>query len=189
MMLNLINKNSAKIILFLAVSPGSRYLRKEIKEKTGIFNLTLDASLRELLTFRIVKEEKRLYSLNLGNPKTDFLLKEIKERFSNLPLKIKFILLDFVYSASRLKGIEKIILFGSYAKLIYSDRSDVDIAIILDNQIKNKEKIEKKISLVAEKISKKYKIEIQEHFFILKDLKHKEDPLIKDIIKNGKEII
>jgi len=97
--------------------------------------------------------------------------------------------LEFVSSIGKLMGIEKIILFGSYVKLIYSDKSDVDIAIILDNQIKNKEKVEKKISFAAEKISKKYKIDVQEHFFMLKDLKHKEDPLIKDILKNGKEII
>ena len=115
-MLNLINRNSAKIILFLAISPGSRYLRKEIKEKTGIFNLTLDSALKELLTLKVIKEENRLYSLNFENALTDFLLKEIKNKFLNLPLKIQFIILEFVGNIDKLKGIEKIILFGSYVK-------------------------------------------------------------------------
>ena len=48
---------------------------------------------------------------------------------SNLPLKIQFLLLDFVYYILRLKLIKEIILFGSYAENDPTFRSDVDLAV------------------------------------------------------------
>jgi len=189
MIINLIDKNLAKILLFLAISPGSRYSRKEIKEKTEMNNVPLDISLNLLLSFNLINEKEKIYSLNLNNLFVQNILMEIKERFSNLPLKIQFLLIDFISLASRLKYIEKIILFGSYSKLIFSEKSDIDIAIVFSGKTKNKNLIEKKIMALSEKISKKYKKEIQEHFFVESDLKHKEDPLIKDILRNGISLI
>jgi len=160
-----------------------------LKEKIEIYNLPLDNSLTELLTLKIIKEKNRLYSLNLESLFVKKLLEEIKEKFFNLPLKIQFVILDFISNISKIKNIKEIILFGSYSKLIYSDKSDIDLAIIFYDKIKNKDKTEKKVSLIAEKISKKYKKEIQEHFFSEKELENKKDPLIIDIKKNGRALI
>jgi len=188
MLINLFNKNNAKIMLFLALSPGSKYSRKEIKEKTELNNMPLDNSLNILLNLNVINEQKKLYYLNLENPFVQLILKE-KTKMSNLPLKIQFLLLDFVEHILRLKLINEIILFGSYAKLIFSEKSDIDIAIVLDDKSRNKEKIGKKISAFEKKLSKKYKKDIQIHFFIESDLKHKKDPLIKDILKNGRGLL
>ena len=188
MIINLMNKNLASVLLFLAISPGSKYSRKEIKEKTGINNVPLDSALNELLTFEIISLRGKLYSLNLENSLVNQIVNEIKEKIGNLPLKIQFILSDFVNSISKLDKIKGIILFGSYSKLIYSEKSDIDVAIVL-NESKSVGKIKKKIGLTADKLSKKYKKEIQEHFFTEKDLTHKEDPLIKDILRNGRILI
>jgi len=43
-------------------------------------------------------------------------------------------------------------------------------------------------SKIIEKIRKKYKQELQIHFFSEKDMEAK-DPLIKDILRNGKKLI
>jgi len=182
--MNIIDKNCAKILLFLAVSPGSRYSRKEIKEKTGMNNIPLDISLNALLNLKILNEENKIYSLNLENQLVQQFMKE-RQKIASLPLKIQYILLDFIGNAIKLKSIKQIILFGSYAKLIFTDKSDIDIAIIFSDKIKNKEIIEKKISNFGEKLIKKHKKKVQIHFFLESDLKHKEDPLIKDILKNG----
>ena len=182
------NGASAEILLFLALSPGSKYARNEIKEKTGLNNVPLDGALSELLMFKLIKSEKKLYFINLENNLSGQIFNETKEKIGSLPLKVQFILLDFISAVSKFRGMEKIILFGSYAKLIYSDKSDVDIALVFDND-NSKKNAEKKISIFAEKISRKYKKEIQEHFFIEDDLKHKEDPLIKDILRNGRVLI
>ncbi len=185
MIINLINKNLVKILLFLAISPGSRYFRKEIKEKTEMNNLPLDLSLIKLTNFKLINQNSKLYSINLDNQIVKQLLEEIKE-LKILPLRIQFILLDFISNTLMIRGIENIILFGSYSKLIYSEKSDIDIAIILKKLDKN---TKKKISNISNKLSKKYKKEIQEHFFTQEDLQHKKDPLIKDIVKNGKVLI
>ena len=184
MIINLIDKNYAKILLFLAISPGSRYSRKEIKEKTEMNNVPLDNSLNALISLRLIKEENRIYSLNLENENVQQLMKE-KQKISNLPLKVQFILLDFSDYILNLKSISRIILFGSYSKLIFSEKSDIDVAVIFADKIKNREKAEKKILVFENKLSKKHKKSIQAHFFLEKDLKHKEDPLIKDIVRNG----
>lgn len=187
-MLNLINKNSARILLFLAISPGSNYSRKEIKEKTSINNLPLDSYLTELLFFRMINKKNKLYSLNLENSLVKIILDETKGKFSNFPLKVKFILIDFIFQISKIKNIKNIILFGSYSKLVYTENSDIDLAVIFGRGLKNKEVVEKKIFNISEKISKRYKKEIQEHFFSEDDLK-KKDPLINDIVKNGLVLI
>jgi len=184
MLLNLIDKNCAKVILFLAISPGSRYSRKEIKEKAMINNVPLDTALNKLLTLSLLKEEKRIYSLNIESATVKEILRE-RGRISNLPLKIQFLLLGLVSDISKTRGIKKIILFGSYSKLIFTENSDIDLAVILGKKTKNRAKIEKSIHVLSEKISKKNKKVIQIHFFSEDDLKHKEDPLIKDILRNG----
>ena len=184
MILNLIDKNHAKILLFLAVSPGSRYSRKEIKEKTGMNNVPLDNSLNALINLKLINEENKIYSLNLENEIVQQLMKE-KRKIFNLPLKVQFILLDFIDYALNLKSINRIILFGSSSKLIFSEKSDIDIAVIFADKIKNREKAEKKISAFEDKLSKKYRKEIQSHFFLEKDLERKEDTLIRDILRNG----
>lgn len=186
MIINLIEKNCAKILLLLAISPGSSYTRQEIKNKLEMNNITLDVSLRKLISLKLVKEKNKLHSPNLENYIIQKILGE-KQEMANLPLKIQVIISDFIDKATEFK-LKNIILFGSYAKLIFSDKSDIDLAVILNNE-ENKAKIEKAIIALASKLSKKHKKEIQVHFFSEADLKHKEDPLIKDILRNGRVLV
>lgn len=186
-MINLINLNVLKLLVFFSDSPGRKYLREEIKNKTNFNNLMLDESLIKLIYAKFLLRQNKLYFLNLENPETNFLLEKIKKIFGNLPLDVVFAIMDFLNQIQKITKIEKILLFGSYAKLIYHKDSDIDIAIIFKKDPNSK--IKKKTSLIADKVSKKYKKEIQEHFFILSDLKNKKDPLIKDILRNNREII
>jgi predicted nucleotidyltransferase len=188
MIINLIDKNCVKVLLFLAISPGSNYRRNEIKNKTMIHNVPLDISLNRLLSLNIIKEKNKIYSLNL---ESDFVKSFLDQRkdISNLPLIIQYLIIDLIDKLIKLRGIKNIILFGSYAKLIFSDKSDIDVAIILLKDIKDKSKVEKKINLVSRKIAKKYKKEIQSHLFLENELKHKEDPLVKDILSNGRVLL
>jgi len=184
MIINLINRNSAKILLLFSISPGRKYLRKEIQEKTEINNVPLDSSLAELLSFKLIIKKRKIYYLNLESSLANQILEELKE-ISHIPLKIKFILNNFVFYVSKVKEIYNIVLFGSYAKLIFSDKSDIDIAVICES----KENMKSKVISIAEKLSKKYKKNIHVNFFSESDLKHKKDPLIRDILRNGKEIL
>ena len=113
MLINIINKNITKILLFLIVSPGSRYNRKEIKEAVNLNNTPLDNSLVILLNLKMIKRVKNLYSLNLDNELIKQIMKE-REPLSNLPLKIQYMIIDFLESAIKNKSIKNIVLFGSY---------------------------------------------------------------------------
>lgn len=186
MMLNLIKPSLARIILIFAASPGRKWQRNEIKETTGMNNVPLDNSLNTLLTLKLICENKRMYSLNLENYFVQQIVKEIKETISNLPFQIQFIVIDIIESISKLKKIKNIILFGSYSKLIFTDKSDLDIAIITEHK---NPKLKEKVFLLTEKLSKKYKKQVHEQFFTEQDLKHKEDPLVKDILRNGIPLI
>ena len=62
---NLLDKNLAKILAFFLISPGSRYNRKEIKEKTKMNNIPLDNTLQKLITLKLLEQNKSLYNLNL----------------------------------------------------------------------------------------------------------------------------
>src|SRR3989338_1352343 len=115
MISNLFDKNIIRILSYFLISPGSRYTRKEIKEKTQMNNIPLDSTLTKLKSLRLITSKGKLYSLNFS--------------------------------------IEK---------------------------KKETDKIKKEIN--------KLNIKIELHFFEEKDLKAN-DPLIKEILKNGKPIL
>jgi len=73
-------------------------------------------------------------------------------------------------------------LFGSYAKLTFTPESDIDLAIVSERDLKFLEK-------QALKIERKYKIKIRLHFFPKDFKEHKEDPLVKEILRNGIKLI
>ena len=100
-------------------------------------------------------------------------------RFKELPLNVYVLLLDLSSAFSGFKNIDNMWLFGSYSKLIYNNRSDVDIAFIFNKKV-NKKEIKNKIK----SLEKKYKKVIEEHFFDKKDMTTN-DSLIKEIKKNG----
>lgn len=192
MISSLFDKNIIRIASFLIISPGSRYTRKEIKEKTQMNNVPLDKTLNKLLKLGILKEEKNLLAFNSAPPLeliglTNYIKSEYKAL--NLPHDVFNALLESSGKLSEFNSVKEAYLFGSYAKLIYSDKSDIDLAIILSKKASNKIKIEKKIAKELKKIEKKAVKNIEPHFFSESDMKHKEDPLIKDILRNGKRLI
>lgn len=179
------NKDIFKILFLFSVSPGSRFDRKYIKEKVLMNNVPLDNALNALLVANIIKKEKRLYSINFDNPFAKNALSMASHEYNSLkqiPLNVFFLILDFISSIANAK-IEAY-LFGSYSKLIYHDKSDIDLAILgkgFDKSMFNK---------IAQKLEKKYNKKLELHFFDKSEFySNKKDPLVKDIIKNGVRLI
>ena len=187
MITDIFYKDAVMVLTLFSVSPGSKFTRNEIKEKTALNNIPLDNALNVLLNNRILTREKRFFSLNFENKNSKILLDAIKNehiRFKEIPLKIYYLMLDASDVMSHITSITKVYLFGSYAKLIYTDRSDVDLAIVLEKSDKGTiDKIKKS----ANKIEKKYGKSIELHFFEEKDMRQK-DPIIKEILKNNVEL-
>jgi len=174
--------NIVKVLTLFSISPGSGFTRNEIKNKTLLNNVPLDNTLKTMLYDQILVLEKRVYRLNFENkymkPLLDLITKEYL-RFKELPLNIYLLLVDLSYTFSNLNHLENMLLFGSYSKLIYTDKSDVDIAFVSKCKINKNE-----IKLKLKKLEQKYKKVIEEHFFDKKDM-GVNDPLIKEIKKNG----
>ncbi|MFH1440268.1 MAG: nucleotidyltransferase domain-containing protein [Candidatus Woesearchaeota archaeon] len=184
MITDIFNTNIAKILTLISVSPGSRFNRDDIKVKTMLNNVPLDYSLNILVNNNILIKEKRLYILNFSNEFAKDMIQTFNKeymRFKEIPLNIYYLLLDVSFALSTTKKVENIYLFGSFSKLIHTDKSDVDLAIILNELDKDIIKEMKKSIL---KIEKKYNKLIETHFFEKKDMKVN-DPIIKEIKKNG----
>lgn len=189
MITDLFDKNIVKILSFLLISPGSKYKRNEIKDKTKMNNIPLDSTLRKLKSLKIIEEKKKIISLNFNIEKNQDIFKLLSDEYKhfNVPFGVFQILAEFSDKLTKINNINSAILFGSYAKLIYTEKSDIDIAVIFKDKIKDAQKIEKLVKDNAAKISKKRGMDIQLHFFSQIDIKkNKSDPLIKDIIRNGK---
>ena len=81
------------------------------------------------------------------------------------------------------ENVGDVYLFGSYAQLIFNEKSDMDIAIISDKV--NKKEVEK----IIRKLEKKHKKVIETHFFSKKFYNNKRDILVKEILQNGVRLI
>jgi len=80
-----------------------------------------------------------------------------------------------------LRGAE-FYLFGSYSKLVFGEKSDVDVAA-LTTQTKDVKAVLSKLAL---KLSKTYGKELQLNFFDKKAfLSSKKDPLVSEILRNS----
>jgi len=184
MIIDIFDKNTSKVLTLFSISPGSKFTRNEIKGKTFLYNLPLDRAILSLLKNKILIKEKRLLSLNFENRYTKNIIEIMQKeylKFKEIPLKIYYILNDISSDLSKKIEIKTIYLFGSYAKLVYTEKSDIDLAVILR---KENENIIKEIKRIIAKIEKKYGKVIEMHFFKEKDMKQK-DNILKDILRNN----
>ena len=188
MISQLFHQDCFKVLSLYALSPGSRFNRTEIKQRTKLHNVSIDKALLLLLNSGILKKERRYHSLNFENEYTPKIMdigrKQYRE-LRELPLTIYYLLLEIVMSLSLLKNVE-LYLFGSYAKLIHTEKSDVDIAIVHTRDFKNKEVI----ATIIPKIERVYDRKIEIHYFEKEAFyKNKKDLLIKGILKDGIRLI
>ena len=174
----LFEKDIFKILSLFGISPGSRFKRNEIKDKTLLYNVNLDKTLNKLVNLDLLKKDKNYYQINFENDvKNQVLSLVIKEykRLREIPFKVYLLLIDLIEEISKNKKTE-IYLFGSYAKLIYKENSDIDVAVI-NGKINAR---------FINKLEEKYELKIELHYFKKDEFyKNKKDSLIKEIIKNG----
>ena len=187
MITQIFSQNCIKIITLFSLAPGSRYNRKQIKEKVYMNNIPLDNSLLRLVSSRIFHREKNYYSIDHVNENSkkilDICSKEFKQ-LKELPLNVYYILMDLSDYFSAAKGVE-LVLFGSYSKLTYSIKSDIDIAMVY---IKRPDR--GKIDAFVSKLKKTYNKNLEIHYFEKKPFyKNKKDPLVKSILRDGVRIV
>lgn len=184
-----------KILLVLAEAPGKAITRKEIRNLTKIGNKALVKflNLLEKFDFIIVKKIGRnyVYKLNLMNFYVERILEVIKlekKDLENLGFGIVNILREFVYELTNvcLENIKEIYIFGSYAKRIDYEKSDIDVAIIVEKRNVNEELL---IVEIIEKIEKRFKKKIQPHYFAEGEFEKSKNKLVLEIKKDGIKLV
>lgn len=176
-----------KILSLFSVSPGSGFKRNQIKETTKLNNVPLDKALRKLLRSDVLRSDKKVYRINFENDNSKKILEIVSKQhkgLKDLPLNVYFLLIDLVESLSTVPKIE-VYLFGSYSKLIYREKSDVDIAVLVPENFNMDD-----LSKITKKLEKNYGKRVELHDFIKDNFyKNKRDPLVKDILQNGIRLI
>lgn len=187
MITQIFTQNCMKIITLFSLSPGSRFNRKQIQEKILFNNVPLDNSLLRLVNSGVLKRERNYYSIDFENQYSKKILDICSKQFKQLrelPLNVYYMLADLAEYFSASKRNE-LILFGSFAKLIYTAKSDVDVALLYEI---NPDK--RKISTLISKFKKIYDKNVEIHYFKKKTFyKNKRDPLVKSILKDGVKIV
>lgn len=179
------NKTNIRILRLLNKSPNKFFTIKEIQENTGLGFGNVFYSIKMLIYHNLLIQENskiKAYKLNISNIINDrlsaFFHYETKT-FQNIDLETQKLLSEVEQEIIKnLNNVTKIILFGSIAKGAYTEKSDIDLAII-----KNKKSTTDKIILA--KIINKYKRKIQIHIFEIKEYKISTEPLINNIKKEG----
>jgi predicted nucleotidyltransferase len=176
-----------KVMTLFSISPGSRFNRTEIQQKTRLNNVTLDKALQRLVNSKVIGKNNRLYFFNFENESTKLVLQLAKQQYlylKELPLSVYYQIGDLVEYFSVLKKVE-IILFGSYAKLVHKEKSDIDLAVIYSGKLDTK-----KINVWAAKLSQSYGRLLEIHYFEKKSFyQHRKDQLIKSILKDGVKLV
>lgn len=181
------DKDSYKIISLFSLSPGSRFKRNDIKEKTKLNNVTLDKALNRLIYSNIIIFDKNYYQLNFNNENSKKIIEIASRQYKDLkelPFNVYLLLIDLIDHLSSIRKIE-VYLFGSYSKLIFREKSDIDIAILTTGEANMKN-----IVKISNKLEKKYGKRIEIHDFPKEAFyKNQSDPLVKDIIQNGMRLL
>jgi len=183
MITNIFHNDIVKILTIFSISPGSRFLRKELQEKTKMNNVNLDNALNLLLNSQILIKKGKLLFLNLEESRNLIsIISNDYKKLKELPLTIYFSIISLTFYLSKIKEV-KLYLFGSYAKLIFKENSDIDLLIISDKLNK------KEINLQIDKIESRYKTKIETHYFGESFFNNKKDSLVKEILRNGVRLI
>jgi len=184
------NKALFRIIRFLYSSPNRYFSFLEIERYVGEGRESIKLALRKLDYYGMVYVENKggkKYKLRLDNhivQKLEELLNYEKSFLQGIDPKKLSVISNFENDCIKLiNGLKEIRLFGSVAKGKSSDKSDIDIFVLLENGMNN---TQTKLHLeeIKEKYEDKYKIQTilmdEEEFN-----KKKSSDLIQEIVKTG----
>lgn len=181
--MKLLNNSQIKIIEEIFRNPGLNL--RELIAKTRLSPNYVSAYVNFLVKKEVVKEEKlekkrvylRRFYLNFGSSltKSIFMIvhEEKKEKMFDKYPELRAV---FEQLAKEAKGIEFLLVYGSYARLAAEKDSDLDVLIV--GNIKNKERIRE--IFVTLKMEVSVKIETFNDF-----AKRIKDALHQQIIKEG----
>lgn len=176
-----------KILTIFYERKNESFHLRAIARKTELYGQSITRYLNQLEQDKILfsKKDGNLKKYSLRKNKTTFALLTLfdVDKFNKLPL-IKQQAIDlFIDSLSEKPLIA--LLFGSTAKQTFTDKSDIDVLLIVNKKINPTNAIKKVDAQTAQKISV-FQITIKE---FETELKLKEDHVVQSAIQTGYPII
>jgi len=191
------NKSAWRILVLVSEAPGRGVSRQEIKKFTKLGDNALVKTLSDLELFRIVLKEKTgkktYYKINKTN---EYALEAVKlcelERkdSNNFNFRLGIIVREFARQLIDLIEIKQLFVFGSTVKEQYREDSDIDIAIITEKRLETKNEL--LITEIIGRLEKRFKREIQPHYFTEEEFeikRKKDNALVEEIVRDGIRII
>ncbi|MBU0535802.1 MAG: nucleotidyltransferase domain-containing protein [Nanoarchaeota archaeon] len=186
------SKATWRILVLMSESPGARLTRPEIKRLTHLGNNSITESLKDLVVHDIIdmrKGGRMTYGFNLANDfvkQIIFLCEMEKRKLNSLPYSYSIVLREYVRMVLSLCMPERIVLFGSVAKRIYREDSDIDVALVFKEELPVQAKLD--IEDIADRLKKRFGKDIQQHMFTAKEFGSK-DRMVSEIKKNGVDLL
>jgi uncharacterized protein len=180
-------KSTWRILSLLFETPRKLVSRKELFTYTKLGNAPLSNGLKRLVKANILIQQKNgkkeSYYINQDNLYSKLIMElwqTEKINIRQLDYDIKVIVSEFIRMLLDVADVKKIILFGSWAKGNASVNSDIDLALIFLDEIKN----ELEITKLTKDLSKQFKKDIQVHYFTEKSF-NKKNKLTNEIKNDG----
>lgn len=182
-----------RILLVLSEAPGQGITKEEIRKITKLGGNSLFKSINLLTKNNIINYKKfgkrTYYYLNLNNKYSKNIVEIInleKKENNNMDQKILIILRELIRKIIDLIDVENIYVFGSIVKHSYSEKSDIDLALIIGKELSVKEKVE--LEKIKEGIEKRFKRKIETHVFKKGEFNYK-NKLAEQVQRDGVMLI
>ena len=183
-----------RILGVLADAPGQGITKEEIRKITKLGGNSLFKSVNLILHNNLILSDKhgkrRYYKLNLNNKYVKHIIEIInleKQDTNNLNPKILIILKEYIRQIFGLINLGGAYVFGSVVKSSYSEKSDIDVAVITKKEISARERID--IEKISENVEKRFGREIQTHFFSENEFAKSKTSLVEQIHRDGIKLI
>lgn len=186
-------KGTWRVLSFLSQTPTKPVSRTNIKKYTYLGGEAINTSLKRLtltnILIKLKKGKKEYYYYNLDN---DF-SKEILNMFKLENAKLRYIdykthmvLNEFTRKVlDKILNIEHMSVFGSFAKGMQRQDSDLDLVLVFD---KRDVKSELLITDIVDSIKEQFDMKIEPHYFEKEDFMRNDSSLLKEI-KNDEIVI
>lgn len=184
-------KSGVKVLYLFSTAPGKSFTRKDIQQMTRLANNPLSESLKFLVNSRILtRKTKREYALDFDNEDVAGLVELFKDEsrhLRNIPYTIWLTLFELSVKVAGRIPVRSIYLFGSQAKLVAHEKSDIDVAVILGGKRETKNDLE--LEKIASRLENKFGRKIQVHVFEEKEFARHGNGMSKEILRDGIRII
>src|SRR3989338_7329960 len=134
------NKTVWKILRLMAEAPGRPVSQREIRGLLRLGFSNMQGTLNQLIYSSVLGTKKQgkttYYCLNLTNELAQEIIRLVdleRKKLNNLQPSKSAVLAEFERKVlEKIKSVKKIILFGSVAKRISTQDSDIDICILTE---------------------------------------------------------